>query len=156
MDEQPGRDRRVSSPLAVLTALVAVALLIGFAVMAFQFAATRRDARAPSDALRSVLSGVDGAIELGGTPGAVARVVPAQRGSMFVVVGLREAPDGHTDQLWLLRGDELVGSRPFDIDDDVALVELSEPTTSLDRAEVTVEPAGGSREPTTEPILESR
>ena len=73
----------------------------------------------------------------------------------MIAEGLEELADGTTYQLWLFRGDEIVASRVFVEDDGSAVVEIAHPANAFAGAAVTVEPAGGSETPTTDPVLES-
>lgn len=148
------RPRRTSTPWLVAATLF-IALLIGGLVMSLQLAGARREAEAQGEALRAVLVNDNGALALSGTSGARAGLVTGDQGSIFVAVGLPEAPDGRTYQLWLLRSGEVVENQTFDIVDGVAFLDVSQPATSLDEGEVTLEPDGGSNAPTTEAILVS-
>ena len=83
----------------------------------------------------------------------VAVMVPTRDGSVFVAEGLADPPDGHTYQLWLLEGDEPVSAGTFDVDDGRVVIELDRSVEGFDGAAVTVEPDGGSPEPTTDPVV---
>ncbi|MBI3791732.1 MAG: anti-sigma factor [Gemmatimonadetes bacterium] len=70
---------------------------------------------------------------------------------------LPPAPAGRAYQLWVLRGSQPISARVFDSDPDGhALVEkLDLPATpdGITKVAITIEPAGGSPQPTTTPIL---
>lgn len=112
------------------------------------------------DALAAFVRHEDG-WRLEGSAGAVGRMVPKQGGVTFAVAGLPQAPDGHVYQLWLLRGG--CGDSPcaptdaglFDASSGVVVVELDRSITNFAGAAVTLEPVGGSEQPTTEPLLVS-
>jgi hypothetical protein len=150
------RRRQSSTPLLIAALTLVGALLIGLVVMALQLTDVRQDAEARSGALRAVLTDKGSAIELSGASGVTARLVAAERGSVFVLIGLPEAPGEQTYQLWLLRSGEIVESRTFEVTDGIALLEVSQETTSIGEVEVTLEPQGGSKAPTTDPLLMSQ
>jgi len=148
--------RSTHTMLGFLSVLSCV-LLIGLNVMAFQLADGRREAEAQADALRAVFVTEDSTIQLvGSTSGPQAQVVGTERGPVLVAIDLPDAPEGMTYQLWLLRNGEMVGSKTFDPVDGIAFLSLARPLTSYDQAQITLEPAGGSRAPTTDPVLKSQ
>lgn len=81
-------------------------------------------------------------------------VVSAERGeAVFVASGLDPAPHQHTYELWVI-GDE--GPTPaglFDVEDGTVTQLVEGDFASAAAVGVTVEPAGGSPEPTTDPIM---
>jgi anti-sigma-K factor RskA len=87
--------------------------------------------------------------------GAHAKMVPTDHGSALIVAGLDHPPQAHTYQLWLLRGEQAVSVSTFESSGPIAVVETSESIEGFDAAAVTIEPAGGSPQPTTQPILHS-
>jgi hypothetical protein len=82
-------------------------------------------------------------------------VVASDSRVFFVADGLAEPPSGRTYQLWLLREGETVGQRVFGTDEGLALFEVSQSPGSFDKVMVTIEPSGGSEEPTTDLVLAS-
>jgi anti-sigma-K factor RskA len=94
-------------------------------------------------------------LDLQGSAGAVAKVVPTDSGSMFVASGLHEAPADHTYQLWLIKNGTPVSAGTFTIKGGLAVLESSLQLDGYEQAAVTVEPAGGSQQPTTQPIITS-
>ncbi|RIQ30997.1 anti-sigma factor [Jiangella rhizosphaerae] len=75
--------------------------------------------------------------------------------AVFIGDGMAPAPDGHTYQLWLMHEDGgmvsagVLGSPP---DGHVGPV-TARGLTGVDRLGVTVEPDGGSPQPTTDPVM---
>ncbi|WP_116949645.1 anti-sigma factor [Jiangella endophytica] len=75
--------------------------------------------------------------------------------AVFIGDGMPPAPDGHTYQLWLMHDDGgmvsagVLGSPP---DGHVGPV-TARGLTGVDRLGVTVEPDGGSPQPTTDPVM---
>lgn len=113
----------------------------------------RNDLAAQRELVASLLRADDGVRLRGG--GAVAVVVPAEDGAVFVVDGLDAAPDGRDYQLWFLDGGEPASAGVFDVSGDVAVVETGRSLDGVEGAAVTVEPDGGSPQPTTDPIVVS-
>ena len=144
----PRRKRRWS-----LAAVMSVVLLIATVALGVALLDTRNDL-AESERVLAAVVGTEG-LELTGTNGAVAKMVPTDDGSVFVASGLPEPPEGRTYQLWLMRGDEVTSGGTFDSSDGFARVEVPRSVEQFERAAVTVEPAGGSEEPTSEPVMAS-
>ncbi|HYI46140.1 MAG TPA: anti-sigma factor [Actinomycetota bacterium] len=142
------RRRRRWLPAYALAASMAVVVVLGFQVFE-----TQREI----DRQREVLSALlhQTGVEMRGTSGAVARVVPSGSGSLFAAAGLQEAPQGHTYQLWLIKeGAAPVSAGTFDVSDGLAVIETQRSIAGFDGAAVTIEQAGGSAQPTTDPILQ--
>jgi anti-sigma-K factor RskA len=135
-------------PAYALAASLAVVAFLGFQVF---------ETRSEIDRQQKVLSALlhQTGVEMRGTSGAVARVVPSGDGSLFAATGLQEAPQGHTYQLWLIKeGAAPVSAGTFDVSDGLAVIETQRSLTGFDGAAVTIEQAGGSAQPTTDPILQ--
>jgi anti-sigma-K factor RskA len=157
-EPQPRAARRWS-----LTAALSVAALL---VLMAVFAAGWLDAR--SDLARNqrvvdVVLDSRGGIDLAGSGDAVGKVVASEEGgSVFVAQGLDAAPEGHIYQLWLMAGScadptsascQVHGVGTFDSEAGISVLRTSRPLKGYERAAVTIEPAGGSAGPTTEPVL---
>jgi anti-sigma-K factor RskA len=89
-----------------------------------------------------------------------ARVVPTPNGALFVAEDLPALPDAKTYQLWLLKSCTGAKCAPvsagtFTARDGVALLRVPRSLTGFSGAAVTVEPAGGSEQPTLPPTLAS-
>jgi anti-sigma-K factor RskA len=88
--------------------------------------------------------------------GASGRVVASQlRGeAVFIADGLPAAPPGHTYQLWLIDGSgpESVGLFAPNVDGRVTHLIAADIADAV-AVGVTIEPAGGSAQPTSDPIL---
>ena len=130
-----------------------LAVLLAFAVMTTALIQTKGDLRRADKALTALVHS-EGVLELQGA-GAVARVVPTASETYLVVAGLQEAPDNHTYQLWFMDGTTPVSAGVFDVSDGLAIVEADRSVEGFDGAAVTIEPAGGSTEPTSTPIMQS-
>lgn len=95
------------------------------------------------------------AFSMDGAGGADAVVASTPEGSVLVAVDLGEAPSNRDYQLWLMKEGVPTPADTFDVSDSVVVVESRQDLTGFDGAAVTVEPEGGSKAPTTEPVLSS-
>lgn len=174
-DQQPAvtPDRKQRS-WSLIGRLAFGGVAIAAAILAGAFLDARNDAREAErslvalqekierneEALSSFVRQED-AWRLEGSAGAVGRMVPTSGGATFAVAGLPAPPEGHVYQLWLLRG--ACGRQPcaptsagvFDVESGVVLVEVDRSIRNFAGAAVTLEPAGGSEQPTTDPLLAS-
>lgn len=82
-------------------------------------------------------------------------VVSDDRGeAVFVASGLGPAPHEHTYELWVIGDDGPVPAGLFDVDNGATVTQIVEGDfASAAALGVTVEPAGGSPEPTTDPVM---
>lgn len=95
------------------------------------------------------------AIELSGAGGAEGVISQTDNGAVLVAVNLGEAPPDRDYQLWLMKDGVPTPAETFDVNDGVVIVESSQDLEGYDGAAVTVEPEGGSEQPTTEPVITS-
>jgi anti-sigma-K factor RskA len=137
-------------PALATAALLVVALVLGASLLNEHRSLDQRQ-----KVLAALLHHDQDAMELRGTSSAVAKVVPTENGSIFVAAGLRKAPNAHTYQLWLIKNGSPVSAGTFDISNGIAVLESRRSLAGYDQAAVTVEPAGGSQQPTTRPIIAS-
>ncbi len=84
-----------------------------------------------------------------------AEVVSRDGHGLLVVQGLPSPPSQQTYQLWFMKGRQPVGAETFDTSDGLTVKELRGSPRGYTGVAVTVEPAGGSRRPTSAPILSS-
>lgn len=96
-------------------------------------------------------------IALGGAgteQGARAELVTLE-GDRAVLVGenMPPVPEGKTYQIWVIKGDTPRPSGLFEPKGDSVVAVLEKPVEGADAVAVTVEPEGGSKKPTTEPML---
>jgi anti-sigma-K factor RskA len=100
-------------------------------------------------------------VEIPGTsarPQASARLFadPEAVSAVIVVSGLSPSPPGSVYQLWLIRGDMVVGAGLFHVDASgraTARVHSSERVGEYDSLGVSIEPEGGSDQPTGDIVL---
>jgi anti-sigma-K factor RskA len=155
-------DRRVrrsgwTRSLALPAAAVAVIAVLGLTALAAGLNARLGDAETHASQLSEVLAAPDAQlVRTEGPDGSHAQVVvSASRGeAVFVVAGMDPAPHEHTYELWLIDAD---GARPaglFDVDERGRATRMM--AGDLDGTlaiGVTVEPLGGSPQPTTDPVM---
>lgn len=146
-----------------LFALAASALtVVALAAGAWGLTSSERlsDVRAQQATVQQVLSAEDvvsvaGRPQLGGGVQGDEVVVLASASAdaaLLLPAGLPAAPDGSTWQAWTLTGDQATSAGLFDVDGGDA-VALSGGVAGVDSVAVTLEPAGGSAAPTTDPVL---
>jgi len=129
-------------------------LIVAVAVLGSRWVQTRSDLDANERVVQALLAHAD--FRLTGATGIDAGVVGADRGAVFAVTGMDEAPSRRTYQLWLMDEGEPVSAGTFDVDDGVAVLRTSHSLRDFDGAAVSVEPDGGSDAPTTTPIMASQ
>jgi anti-sigma-K factor RskA len=141
-----GRRRRTMP--ALVGASVAFAVVA--ALLGYLFLDARRDLITEQAVTAALLR--DDGLRVAGD-GAVGAVVPAEGGSVFVAEGLADVPDGRTYQLWLIEGETPVPAGTFETEDGRAVHKTGRSLEGFSGAAVTIEPEGGSPEPTTDPVL---
>ena len=135
-----------------LAAGMAALVLLG--VLGTGWLQTRQDLVRTEDVLSALVVSEDG-VELRGERGAAGELVPTNEGAVMAVAGLPEAPGSHVYQLWFMKDGTPVSVGTFETRDGVVVMELAESYDGYEDAAVTVEPSGGSRQPTSDPILAS-
>lgn len=134
---------------AATVVLIVGGVLLGLNLMSPPGVADRQQA-----ALEALVES-DRQIELRGTSPAVASVVPNEDGAVFIAADLSPAPSESVYQLWLKLGGRIVSGGVFEPSKGIAIVPIDEPFDQLDGALVTIEPPGGSAQPTSAPIVDS-
>ncbi len=111
------------------------------------------EARRQADAMARVLAAPDARTASGTVDGDARATVVVSRTedrAVFLASGLPELPEGRTYQLWFADGGGAM--RPAGLlPDDGALV-MDGPVGTATGMGISVEPAGGSAEPTTDPL----
>ena len=130
-----------------------MALVLALAIVGASFLQTRNQLAQNERVLTALVHSDDG-YELTGAGGAAGRLVPTSEGSYLVVAGLSEAPDNHTYQLWLMNDGTPESAGVFEVSDGLKVLETGSLEGS-DAAAITVEPEGGSQQPTSDPVLAS-
>ena len=135
----------------VVAAAAAVVIFVGGAAVGFSVS-QRSAVSAQADALAQITSAPDvqrtsRSVEGGGTATLVWSVSLGK--SAMIVDGVGPAPDGHTYQLWYMRGGVATSAGVMSGGWQVLTGELHKGDT----VGLTIEPRGGSRQPTTKPVV---
>ncbi|PKT68833.1 anti-sigma factor [Streptomyces populi] len=147
--------RPLFAPLATTTAAAALVVAALFAVQATQARDQLDQERAQAREIAHVLAAPDARATAGRDArgrgiGVVASA--SERRAVVTLSGLGTPPDGRVRQLWLMRPNEKPRSLGlFDGDTPLVADGLNPNATSL---AVTVEPSGGSEQPTTSPVVQ--
>ena len=139
-------------PAAIPIAL-ALLLIVAFGVIG----ATRQQADAYAHALAGVADGrVVALVPTGANPDARAAVVIPTQGSPYLIVRLPAPPAGKAWEAWVLKqgasGPVAVPAGTADRG-DMFMLSLTAPLGAGDGVAITLEPASGSAQPTTQPVL---
>jgi anti-sigma-K factor RskA len=73
--------------------------------------------------------------------------------AVLVAENMPPAPEGKTYQIWVIKGDTPKPSGLFEPKGDSVAAVVENPVEGADAVAVTVEPEGGSKKPTTDPML---
>ena len=73
--------------------------------------------------------------------------------AVLMAENMPPVPEGKTYQIWVIRGDTPQPSGLFEPNGDPIAAVVEKPVEGADAVAVTVEPEGGSKEPTTDPML---
>jgi anti-sigma-K factor RskA len=76
--------------------------------------------------------------------------------AVLVAENMPPAPEGKTYQIWVIKDDTPKPSGLFDPRGDSVAAVVENPVEGADAVAVTIEPEGGSKEPTTDPMLEGK
>jgi anti-sigma-K factor RskA len=133
---------------AVAAAGLLVLAVLGGAILVRQ----HNDLEQKQRVLAILLHHQNDGIDLRGPADAVGKVVPTSNGSIFVASGMRKPPSAHTYQLWLIKNGTPVSAGTFSVKGDLVVFETGRSLAGVDSAAITIEPAGGSQHPTTQPI----
>ncbi len=155
---RPSRRRRVATSLLAAAAVVAAVGFGGWAYQADQDAENSQrianQARSDTTEMASLLSSddvrtVSGRFSQTDHTGTV--VMSKRLGkAMFVAEGLPNLPDDKVYEAWTINGNQEPAGT---FTDDQSILRLSDAAFTADRLAITVEPEGGSTQPTSEPIF---
>ncbi|MDQ3752434.1 MAG: anti-sigma factor, partial [Actinomycetota bacterium] len=131
--------------------LAAAAVIIG--VLGAGFLDVRSDLKRSRQVISALTA--DRGLDLSGAGGAEGQMVPSEDGALFVAAGLPEPPVGRTYQLWALQDAKPRSLGTFGVEEGQAVVRIEDPVEGADAMAVTVEPEGGSEQPSTDPVMRS-
>ena len=149
------RSRRSSRWLAVAAAVLAV-VAVGAVWRTVALTAQVDSVTASAAAVSSVITAPDATTVTGSvsTGGRAAVVTSKERGQAVLVAdGLAPAPAGQTYQIWFLDSSGAATSAGFVPTGDHSAVLLQGDPSQAAAVGVTLEPSGGSAQPTTKPVL---
>jgi anti-sigma-K factor RskA len=140
---------------AAAAALIAIAAVLG--AVAINLNNELREQRAQSAEVRQVLAAPDARALSGGVgSGGRGSVVYSEEAgrAVFVATGLPAPPSGQTYQAWYVDGDNPRSAGVFQPDSSGDVTQVLEGDLGAAQAVAfTVEPAGGSTQPTSDPVL---
>ncbi|WP_338899123.1 anti-sigma factor [Streptomyces sp. TG1A-60] len=149
------RMRPLFAPLAAATAAAALVVASLFAVQADRARDQLEAERAQASEIAHVLAAPDARVsgDRDAEGHGIGVIASAEEGSAIVTLsGFEDLPDGRVHQLWLMRPDVQPRSLGlFDGDTPVVANGMDSDATSL---AVTVEPDGGSPQPTSQPVVQ--
>jgi anti-sigma-K factor RskA len=151
-DAAPAPVRRPARRWFSIPALGVAALVIVAAVLSGVLVNVMGDLRSERRITAALLR--SDAIRLRGG-GAAAAAVQSGDGALFVARDLPPAPGDDVYQLWFLDGDRPVSAGTFEADEGRVVLRTGTSLEGVSGAAVTIEPPGGSEQPTTDPILSS-
>lgn len=142
--------------VGVAAAALAVAV-VGLGVTVLELNNRLDDAQTTSEQLQDLLAAPDTqTVTVNGPEGVVGRVLVSRAEGLAVLhaTGMAVPPADSDYQLWLIRGDEFVPAGILAVDEDGTVTHaVRGGIASVEALGVTVEPDGGSPQPTSEPIL---
>jgi anti-sigma-K factor RskA len=151
------RARSARAPRRATTWLAVAATVVGAAVvpsvLAVQQAQRGDRAEQQAQAITELLVDPDATVVRGEVAGGGTAVgVLADDRALFTATGLTEPASGREYQLWVLRDGAALSAGVMD-DDDGSVRAVADDFRPGDALAVTVEPAGGSPSPTTDPVV---
>ncbi|WP_020500231.1 anti-sigma factor [Sciscionella marina] len=146
-----------------ITGLVAAAAVIAAAVLGVDLWQTGRDLSGTQSRLAEISTVVNapdaksakGTASNGGTATAV--VAPSERRAVLVVAGMPPAPADRAYQLWFMGGGKAYSAGLLRRDDRGGFAPVLAATVpGAEQVGLTLEPSGGSPQPTTQPLMAFR
>jgi anti-sigma-K factor RskA len=145
-EHRGGWTRRLFGVRGVVTT-VAAAAIIGLAAWNISLQSEVRDLR---DFQMSAYE-LQGSGEAEAVQGELVRL--GQQRALLVATNLPELPDDKTYEMWAIEEDEPKPAGLFEAGDGPAIESTEQPISGAETFAITVEPEGGSEQPTTEPII---
>lgn len=147
--------RRLLDRVILPAAAILAVLVVGLAVTVGNLNARVNELEASTLRVTDIVAAPDLRTWNVDNNGTTARVVysATQGQGMFLASGLQPAPDGKTYELWLIGPDGAKPAGLFSGRDGTVSHPMTGDMSAATHIGVTVEPAGGSPQPTTDPIL---
>lgn len=130
-----------------LTGVAAAAALVGLLVWNVSLQSEVRDLRD----FQTSFYELQGSGEASAASGQVVSV--GEDRAMLVATDLPELPEGRTYEMWVIDGDEPEPRGTFKPGEGPAIETIGETMAGAETFAITVEPEGGSEQPTTDPIV---
>jgi anti-sigma-K factor RskA len=146
----PIRVKRWRGALGALSA----ALVLAVAGLGAALIDARSDLSRSRAAATALVNAAPG-FELNGEVAERAKLIADDGVAVFVATGMDDVPDGRTYQLWFIEDGTPISAGTFQPEGGVAVLRIPRTFRSGSVAAVTLEPAGGSDQPTSDPILAS-
>lgn len=147
------RPRRGTALLAAAALVALLGVLGGWALsLRAELQRTQAALEAQRAAMTRLAQGLGG-MRLEGAGQARALMLPTDSGGVFVASGLGEPPPEHVYQLWLLEDGQPISAGVFEVHAGSGTVVVRRPLAGVEGVAVTVEPEGGSEEPTGRTVL---
>ena len=152
---RPRLRRSLTRPIA---AAAMAAVIVALLVLQIGTRHQLQQAQAGNQAVASVLAAPDARIELGSSAGGGTMTVvfsPHERAAVVTAAGMPTPGDARVYQLWVMSGGvaRSVGLLPGSAHGATAPI-LADDVKPGDQLAITIEPAGGTRQPTTAPIAD--
>lgn len=157
-DETGDLESRTTRLKAALTSVAAAALIVivGLTAVVARLNGRLDDIEARSGEVYQVLAAEDvHTVEMSANGGTARVIVAESTGKgVFLAQGLEAAPEGKVYELWVIRDGEPAPAGLFRPDREGATVQiLAGDVASAEAVAVTIEPEGGSPQPTSDPIM---
>lgn len=152
--QMPARAPWYQRALAPAAAVLAI-MVIGLSVVLGNVNARLDDLESTNTAVTELLTADQLTVREIDTAEGNARVVaaPSRGEAAFLASGMEPVPEDRTYQLWLLDDGEATGAGLFRPGEDGQVVALLTGAQAADAVAVTVEPASGSPQPTSDPVM---
>jgi len=136
---------------------VPLALVVALVVALVSYGGARGEADAYAQAVAAVADGTVVTLSVTGeVPGAHGSLVIPSTGAAYLIVRMPEPPQGRSWEAWVIRSDRALPAGFVDARGGVLTIRMTERPTLGDQVALTLEQAGGARQPTTRPILSGR
>lgn len=152
----PLRSRRLATALTAAAASIAVFVAVALGIQSSRIAGERDEVRQELAQVLDVVTSDDATtLETTGPEGSTATVVasPSLGEAVFIASGMPEAPRNQVYELWLISSTGAEPAGLLDIDNGQGTHVMRGDMSGVVAIGVTVEPAGGSSQPTSDPIM---